>query len=164
MISSPFLDIPKELLENIFHFLDIQHVVSIKKMHPFTNIQCECDRSIKKKLDVERVNHDFHSKYYIRQTLTYLAKDLATVIDLPDPYYIQKIFYDRDKEIKSLIPKIDYTMNIETILANRIKYDKDFNDFYESVLRFYKENMCNTFPTHPTVISIVLDKIAKNIN
>lgn len=164
MISSPFLDIPKELLEYIFHFLDIQHVVSIKKLHPFTSIQGECDRSITKKLDIERVNHDSHSKFYIRQTLTFLAKDLATVIDLPDPYYIQKIFYDRDKEIKQLIPKIDYNMNIETILANRIKYDKNFNDFYESILRFYKENKCNTFPSHPIIISTLLDKIAKDIN
>ena len=55
-------------------------------------------------------------------------------------------------------------MNIESILANRIKYDLEFNDFYESILRFYKENMCNTFPTHPIVISTLLDKIAKNIN
>lgn len=164
MISSPFLDIPKELLEYIFHFLDIQHVVSIKKLHPFTSIQCECDRSISKKLDMERVNHDSHSKFYIRQTLTFLAKDLATVIDLPDPYYIQKIFYDRDKEIKQLIPKIDYNMNIESILANRIKYDLEFNDFYESILRFYKENKCNTFPSHPIVISTLLDNIARNIN
>lgn len=164
MISSPFLDIPKELLEYIFYYLDIQHVVSIKKLHPFTNIQLECNRSISKKLDMERKNHDSNAKFYIRQTLIFLSKDLATVIDLPDPYYIQKIFYDRDKEIKSLIPKIDYTMNIETILINRIKYDKDFNDFYESILRFYKDNKCNTFPTHPVVISFVLDKIAKNIN
>ena len=74
MISSPFLDIPKELLENIFHFLDIQYVVSIKKLHPFTTIQRECDRSIKKKLDVERVNHDFHSKFLLVPMLyTYIS-------------------------------------------------------------------------------------------
>ena len=163
MITSLFLTIPKELLEFIFYFLEINSIVSIKKLHPFTDIQGECDRNIIKKLDIERANHDQNTKNYIRQTLTYLARDLATVIDLPDPYYIQKIFYDRDAEIKSLIPKIDYNMNIETILAHRLKYDKEFNDFYESVLRFYKENKCNTFPTHPVVISIVLDKIQRGI-
>ena len=163
MITSLFLTIPKELLEFIFYFLEINNIVSIKKLHPFTDIQGECDRNIIKKLDIERANHDQNTKNYIRQTLTYLARDLATVIDLPDPYYIQKIFYDRDAEIKSLIPKIDYHMNIETILTHRLKYDKEFNDFYESVLRFYKENKCNTFPTHPVVISIVLDKIQRGI-
>ena len=44
------------------------------------------------------------------------------------------------KEIKQLIPKIDYSMNIETILANRIKYDLEFNDFYESILRKHNEH------------------------
>ena len=164
MIYSPFLDIPTELLGFIFYYLEVNSIVSIKKLHPFTEIQKECDRSILKRIDIHRSHYDNISKKYIRTQLEYLARDLATVIDLPDPYYIQKIFYDRDKEIKSLIPKIDYKLNLETILINRIKYDKEFNDLYESVLRFYKENRCNTFPTHPVVISMVLDKIARNIN
>mgnify|MGYP000284758620 FL=1 len=142
MIESPFLTLPKELLYSIFIFLNIPEIVAIKKIHAFSDIQGECDRVISLKLECERNNLDNSAKKYIMDTLYYLAKDLATVIDLPDPYYIQKVFYDRDKEIKSLIPKIDYNMSIEKILGDRIKYDNDFNDFYSSILNFYKENKC----------------------
>ena len=163
MIESPFLTLPKELLYNIFIFLNIPQIVAIKKIHAFSDIQGECDRVISMKLEHERSNLDNSAKKYIRETLYYLAKDLATVIDLPDPFYIQKVFYDRDKEIKSLIPKIDYNMSIEKILGDRIKYDNDFNDFYSSILNFYKENKCNTFPSHPVIISLALERIKLEI-
>ena len=80
-------------------------------------------------------------------------------VDLPDPYDVIKVFFDRDKEIKSLIPKIDYSDNIETILNDRLKYDKKFNLLYEPILRFYEENKCNTFPTHPIVISFIVKTV-----
>ena len=163
MIDSPFLTLPKELLYNIFIFLNIPQIVAIKKIHAFSDIQGECDRVISMKLERERSNLDNSAKKYIRETLYYLAKDLATVIDLPDPYYIQKVFYDRDKEIKSLIPKIDYSMSIEKILGDRIRYDNEFNDFYSAILNFYKENKCNTFPSHPAMISIALERIKLEI-
>ena len=163
MIESPFLTLPKELLYNIFIFLNIPQIVAIKKIHAFSDIQGECDRVISMKLECERNNLDNSAKKYIRDTLYYLAKDLATVIDLPDPYYIQKVFYDRDKEIKSLIPKIDYSMSIEKILGDRIRYDNEFNDFYSAILNFYKENKCNTFPSHPAMISIALERIKLEI-
>ena len=163
MIDSPFLTLPKELLYNIFIFLNIPQIVAIKKIHAFSDIQGECDRVISMKLECERNNLDNSAKKYIRDTLYYLAKDLATVIDLPDPYYIQKVFYDRDKEIKSLIPKIDYSMSIEKILGDRIRYDNEFNDFYSAILNFYKENKCNTFPSHPAMISIALERIKLEI-
>ena len=163
MIESPFLTLPKELLYNIFIFLNIPQIVAIKKIHAFSDIQGECDRVISMKLERERSNLDNSAKKYIRDTLYYLAKDLATVIDLPDPYYIQKVFYDRDKEIKSLIPKIDYSMSIEKILGDRIRYDNEFNDFYSAILNFYKENKCNTFPSHPAMISIALERIKLEI-
>tara|TARA_B100000123_G_C25708766_1_gene418856 strand:- start:628 stop:1122 length:495 start_codon:yes stop_codon:yes gene_type:complete len=163
MIESPFLTLPKELLYNIFIFLNIPQIVAIKKIHAFSDIQGECDRVISMKLERERNNLDNSAKKYIRDTLYYLAKDLATVIDLPDPYYIQKVFYDRDKEIKSLIPKIDYSMSIEKILGDRIRYDNEFNDFYSAILNFYKENKCNTFPSHPAMISIALERIKLEI-
>ena len=163
MIESPFLTLPKELLYNIFIFLNIPQIVAIKKIHAFSDIQGECDRVISIKLERERNNLDNSAKKYIRDTLYYLAKDLATVIDLPDPYYIQKVFYDRDKEIKSLIPKIDYSMSIEKILGDRIRYDNEFNDFYSAILNFYKENKCNTFPSHPAMISIALERIKLEI-
>ena len=163
MIESPFLTLPKELLYNIFIFLNIPQIVAIKKIHAFSDIQGECDRVISMKLEHERSNLDNSAKKYIRDTLYYLAKDLATVIDLPDPYYIQKVFYDRDKEIKSLIPKIDYSMSIEKILGDRIRYDNEFNDFYSAILNFYKENKCNTFPSHPAMISIALERIKLRI-
>ena len=164
MPHSPFLIIPKELLEYILVYLNVPEIVSIKKLHPFTDIQGECDRMIQSKLDIERINHDTCSKNYIKETLYFLAQDLATVIDLPDPYYIQKVFFDRDKEIKYIIPQIDYTRNIETILSDRQKYDKDFNDLYEPILRFYKDDKCNTFPTHPVMISFFLSRINSHIN
>ena len=163
MIESPFLTLPKELLYNIFIFLNIPQIVAIKKIHAFSDIQGECDRVISIKLERERNNLDNSAKKYIRDTHYYLAKDLATVIDLPDPYYIQKVFYDRDKEIKSLIPKIDYSMSIEKILGDRIRYDNEFNDFYSAILNFYKENKCNTFPSHPAMISIALERIKLRI-
>ena len=139
MIESPFLTLPKELLYNIFIFLNIPQIVAIKKIHAFSDLQGECDRVISMKLECERNNLDNSAKKYIRDTLYYLAKDLATVIDLPDPYYIQKVFYDRDKEIKSLIPKIDYSMSIEKILGDRIRYDNEFNDFYSANARTSKK-------------------------
>ena len=156
-------NISSEPSVNIFIFLNIPQIVAIKKIHAFSDIQGECDRVISMKLERERNNLDNSAKKYIRDTLYYLAKDLATVIDLPDPYYIQKVFYDRDKEIKSLIPKIDYSMSIEKILGDRIRYDNEFNDFYSAILNFYKENKCNTFPSHPAMISIALERIKLEI-
>lgn len=156
--KSLLLTIPRELLEKIFIYLDLDNLVAIKKLHPFTDVQHECDRIIKTKQDITRVHFDTFSKNYIKETLYFLAKDLNTVINLPDPFYIQNVFSDRDNEIKEIIPKIDYSNKLETILYNRIKYDKEFNDFYEQILRFYKSDRCNTFPTHPVVISLILDK------
>ena len=164
MSNSLLLDVPKEILQYIFIHLDLVHLVKIKKIFPFTKIQGECDRIIQRNLDITRNIYDRFSKNYIKTTLYYLAKDLAMEVDLPDPYDVNKVFFDRDKEIKSLIPKIDYSDNIETILNDRLKYDKKFNLLYEPILRFYEENKCNTFPTHPIVISFVLDKLSKGID
>jgi len=83
---------------------------------------------------------------------------------LPDPFYIRNIFNERDNQIQNVIPQIDYSLNIERLLLDRKEFDKEFNVFYESILRFYKEERCNTFPSHPNIISMILDGYEININ
>ena len=156
MLISPFLFLPKELLKYILDYLDISDIINLKKLHPFTEIQQELSRSLNIKLNKERKHLETIQKNYVKETL-YLATKNIKPVDLPDPFYIQNIFKARDNQIQTVIPQIDYSINLERLLYDRKKFDKEFNDFYESVLRFYKEERCNTFPTHPNVISMILD-------
>jgi hypothetical protein len=156
MLISPFLFLPKELLKYILDYLDISDIINLKKLHPFTEIQQELSRSLNIKLNKERKHLETIQKNYVKETLYLATKDIKP-IDLPDPFYIQNIFKARDNQIQTVIPQIDYSINLERLLYDRKKFDKEFNDFYESVLRFYKEERCNTFPTHPNVISMILD-------
>ena len=91
MIKSPLL-IFQELLKYIFHYLDIQHVVS----DVYTRLQIFnlCNRSISKKLDMERKNHDSNA-YFISMFLPFSPKTWPS-IDLPD--LIQKIFMIETKK------------------------------------------------------------------
>ena len=63
--KSLLLTIPRELLEKIFIYLDLDNLVAIKKLHPFTDVQHECDRIIKTK-ECSRVHFDTCSKLYER--------------------------------------------------------------------------------------------------
>ena len=156
MLISPFLVLPKELLKYILEYLDISDIINLKKLHPFTEIQQELTRSLNIKINKERKHLEMIQKNYVKETL-YLATKNIKPVDLPDPFYIQNIFKERDNQIQSIIPQIDYSINLERLLYDRKKFDKEFNDFYESVLRFYKEERCNTFPSHPIIISCVLE-------
>ena len=160
MLISPFLFLPKELLKYILEYLDISDIINLKKLHPFTEIQQELTRSLNIKINKERKHLEMIQKNYVKETL-YLATKNIKPIDLPDPFYIQNIFKARDNEIQTVILQIDYSINLERLLYDRKKFDKEFNDFYESVLRFYKEERCNTFPSHPNVISMMLDGYIK---
>lgn len=160
MLISPFLFLPKELLKYILEYLDISDIINLKKLHPFTEIQQELTRSLNIKINKERKHLEMIQKNYVKETLYLATKDIKP-IDLPDPFYIQNIFKERDNQIQSIIPQIDYSINLERLLYDRKKFDKEFNDFYESVLRFYKEERCNTFPSHPNVISMMLDGYIK---
>tara|TARA_Y100000590_G_C15431100_1_gene905220 strand:+ start:56 stop:550 length:495 start_codon:yes stop_codon:yes gene_type:complete len=163
MIKSPFLFLPKELLKYILDYLDISDIINLKKLHPFTEIQQELSRSLNIKLNKERKYLDDTQKNYIKETLYFATKDIKP-IDLPDPFYIQNIFKARDNQIQTVILQIDYSINLERLLYDRKKFDKEFNDFYEPVLRFYKEERCNTFPTHPINIAMFLEGYNVNIN
>ena len=65
-------------------------------------------------------------------------------------------------------------LSIKLHIANRIypmKIERSSEEYMRSAvkkiegrLRFYEENKCNTFPTHPIVISFVLDKLSKGID
>lgn len=163
MSQSPFMTIPMELISNITFYLNISDVVNLIKIHPFTSIQAELKRALDTKLLCERKHLEINQKKYIRETLHLATKDIKHV-DLPDPFYIQNIFNDRDNQIQNVIPQIDYSLNIERLLLDRKEFDKEFNVFYESILRFYKEERCNTFPSHPNIISMILDRYEININ
>lgn len=160
MLISPFLVLPKELIKYILEYLDISDIINLKKLHPFTEIQQELTRSLNIKINKERKHLEMIQKNYVKETLYLATKDIKP-LDLPDPFYIQNIFKERDNQIQSIIPQIDYSINLERLLYDRKKFDKEFNDFYESVLRFYKEERCNTFPSHPNVISMMLDGYIK---
>ena len=160
MLSSPFISLPKEILSYILVYLEISDILRLIKLHPFTDIQPELRRSLNIKLNNERRYLESSQKNYIKETLYFVSKDIKKV-DLPDPFYIQNIFKARDNKIKSELPIIDYSINLERLLFERKKFDKEFNDFYEPVLRFYKEERCNTFPTHPNIISMILDGYIK---
>ena len=160
MLISPFLVLPKELIKYILEYLDISDIINLKKLHPFTEIQQELTRSLNIKINKERKHLEMIQKNYVKETL-YLATKNIKLVDLPDPFYIQNIFKERDNQIQSVIPQIDYSINLERLLYDRKKFDNEFNDFYESVLRFYKEERCNTFPSHPNVISMMLDGYIK---
>ena len=160
MLISPFLFLPTELIKYILEYLDISDIINLKKLHPFTEIQQELTRSLNIKINKERKHLEMIQKNYVKETL-YLATKNIKPVDLPDPFYIQNIFKERDNQIQSVIPQIDYSINLERLLYDRKKFDNEFNDFYESVLRFYKEERCNTFPSHPNVISMMLDGYIK---
>ena len=95
MSQSPFINFPIELISNITFYLDIPDIVNLIKLHAFTSIQAELKRGLDSKLLNERKQLEKCQKNYIEETLYFVSKDIKYV-DLPDPFYIQNIFNERD--------------------------------------------------------------------